>query len=561
MKKFWKEWKNTIFIGAGIFILALVLRLYNLTLLPVFGDEAIYIRWSQIMSAEPGLRFVPLSDGKQPLFMWVLMFLVRRFADPLFIGRLTSVFYGTGTLVGIFAVAYVLFWSPPSREASEGHGKKIALIASFLWAVSPYSVFFDRMALVDSQLAMFGIWTLLFGVITAKTLRLDTAMLAGFALGGALLTKSPAIFFLVLLPSTWIVSTWPKRKKGQAVGKKELISPFAKRFGGSSGAFSRGGYLIKLSSLFAVTLLIGYGIYNILRLGENFHLISSRNQDYLYPINHLWTDPARPFIDNLNGIYNWLWILGPSVLVIFFALSLIDNIKIAYFKLKKKPKPEAALLFIWSTFPLIVQAMYARVFTARYIFFALPSIYIFASIIFVYLSSKREILKKVLVFGLLVYIGQALGADYRLLTDPTKASLPRVMRSGYLEEWTAGTGIREISVIIRNEYLRNPQQKIVAGTEGYFGTLPDGLQIYLNDLPEITVIGVGIDLKEVPVPLVESKKAGNKTYLVINSTRLKADPSELGLELLAVYPKAFRPDGSRESLYFFEVVEAALLQD
>jgi len=92
-----------------ILILGLVLRLYNLNLLPIFGDEAIYIRWAQVMGAQPGLRFLPLTDGKQPLFMWVLMFLVRRFSDPLLIGRLTSVFYGMGTLLGIFSLSYYLF--------------------------------------------------------------------------------------------------------------------------------------------------------------------------------------------------------------------------------------------------------------------------------------------------------------------------------------------------------------------------------------------------------------------------------------------------------------------
>ncbi|MFV1917698.1 MAG: hypothetical protein ACC618_04440, partial [Patescibacteria group bacterium] len=86
----------------------------------------------------------------------------------------------------------------------------------------------------------------------------------------------------------------------------------------------------------------------------------------------------------------------------------------------------------------------------------------------------------------------------------------------------------------------------------------DALQAYLNDLPEITVIGVGQPIRDVPVQLVESKQAGNKTYLVVNSTRFLGDAEELGLELSAVYPKAFRPDGSRESLYLFKVTEKAL---
>src|SRR3989344_4563676 len=59
-----------IIIGLFILLLASALRIWNLTSWPIFADESIYIRWSQVMRAEPSLRFLPLSDGKQPLYMW-----------------------------------------------------------------------------------------------------------------------------------------------------------------------------------------------------------------------------------------------------------------------------------------------------------------------------------------------------------------------------------------------------------------------------------------------------------------------------------------------------------
>jgi len=522
MKKFWKDWKNTILIGAGIFVLALMLRLYNLNLLPIFGDEAIYIRWSQVMVAEPGLRFLPLSDGKQPLFMWVLMFLVRRFTDPLFIGRLTSVFYGMGTLIGIFALTYYLFRS-----------RKIALIASLFWAISPYSVFFDRMALVDSMLTMFGVWFLIFALATAKNLRLDFAMLAGFALGGALLTKSPALFFVILIPTTWILSDWPEKNKEKIIR------------------------LIKLVTLSLVSVSIAYGMYNVLRLGPNFHMVGIRNQDYVLPISHLWTNPKDPFIPHIDRALEWFWQLGPSVIVALTALGAIVGFK--------KFRKETLVLLLWSLIPVFTQAMYAKVFTTRYVLFSFPGLMILAALTFL---TKGEKLKKILVVGLIFFIFHSLYINRLILADIEAAPLPRTMRSGYLEEWTAGTGIREVSAIIREEYRQSPQQKIVVGTEGYFGTLPDGLQAYLNDLAEITVIGVGLDFGEIPSSLLESVKAGNKTFLVANSSRLKfkKDFENYGLKIIAVYPKAFRPDftkeyvahGPRDTLYLFEVTEEAL---
>ena len=59
-----------------------LLRLPNLTSQPIFADEAIYIRWAQVMRAEPTLRFISMTDGKTPLFMWVLIPLFKVFKDP-----------------------------------------------------------------------------------------------------------------------------------------------------------------------------------------------------------------------------------------------------------------------------------------------------------------------------------------------------------------------------------------------------------------------------------------------------------------------------------------------
>src|SRR6185369_17904794 len=100
-----KEWKLTITV-ALITALAFILRIYNLTIIPVFADEAIYIRWSQVMRNVPELRFLPLSDGKQPLFMWATIPLFKLFSDPLFAGRFLSVLCGMGTMIGVGVLTF-----------------------------------------------------------------------------------------------------------------------------------------------------------------------------------------------------------------------------------------------------------------------------------------------------------------------------------------------------------------------------------------------------------------------------------------------------------------------
>jgi 4-amino-4-deoxy-L-arabinose transferase-like glycosyltransferase len=499
--------KRILIIGIGILLLAFILRIYRLTALPIFVDEAIYIRWAQVMRAEETLRFLPLSDGKQPLFMWSVIPFLKLFADPLFAGRFTSVLTGLATVVGVFLVGKLLFKS-----------KRVGFLAAVIYAISPFSVFFDRMALVDSMLAAFGIWTFYFMMQAVTKMTLDYFLLAGFSLGGALLTKSPALFFSLLLPSTWIFSNFPK------------------------GAKARGIHLLKLVMMTLSTYLVGYAMVNILRLGPNFHLLSSRNLDYVYPISHILASPLSPLLSHLNATKEYFWLLGPSTLLILPIVSLV-------LVFRKYPK-QIILLSLWLFGPLFAVTQFAKVFTARYILFVLPFAVIMAS---GSLLIKAGFWKKIMTILLMVFFLHSLFVDFYLLTDIEAAKLPRSERSGYLEEWTVGTGIKEVSQYLKERHSQFPQERIVVGTEGYFGTLPDGLQIYLNDTPEIIVTGIGLGIDRVPQPLVESKNSGNKTYLLVNSTRLLTSADKLGLTLISAYPKAVKPDGFRESLLLFEV--------
>lgn len=500
--------KGWLFILGAIAIISLFsfLRFYALTNLPIFVDEAIYIRWAQVMKTESTLRFLPLSDGKQPLYMWLVIPFMKFISDPLLAGRIVSVFSGLGTMIGIGMVSWYLFKS-----------KKVVLITTLLWALSPYSVFFDKMALVDSLLTFFGIWTFYFAILTVNTIRLDFAMITGFFLGGALLTKSPALFFTILLPTTFLLIKWPKTIK-------EKIRK-----------------LFRLVVIFIPTLIIGYGLYNILRLGPNFHMIGLRNYDYVFPLSHLWLNPKDPFIFLVPKFFDWIWKMGPFTVLILGLLGIVVN-------LKKNFNKSVALL-LWFIFPVLIQTMFAKVFTARYVYFCLPFLFLLAGSVFLVKNKFIELFSFILlVLGLVI----TLRFNYFLLTNIYKANLPRSERSGYLEEWSAGQGIKEVADYIEKLYLEDPKQ-IVVGTEGYFGTLPDGLQQYLNKYSEIIVIGVGLNFEKLSPSLLESYQYGNKTFFVANDSRFRSAPSIFGLSKIAEYPKAIKPDGTYESLLLLEV--------
>lgn len=505
MKKF-VFWWLFIFLAVLVFLLALSLRIYKLDRFPVFVDEAIYVRWAQVMRAESTLRFLPMIDGKQPLYMWVVIPFLKVVNNPLVAGRLVSSLTGLSTMVGVGVLSYLLFKS-----------KKVVLVATFFYAISPYSVFFDRMALADSMLSMFGIWTFIGGILMAQTIRMDIAMLTGFALGGAWLTKSPALFFSLLFPLTWLFGNWSKNKLR---------------------------LLFKLIFLTGAVFLISQVMFNILRLGPNFQMLGSRNLDYVYPLNSIFSSPLDPLLPHLNDVVAWLGDYGPALITLFLLGGLMTG-------LKKHSKQTLFLLAI-IIIPVLVQCIYAKVFTARYLYFVFPYLTILSALVFL---AKSKMLKIFLCLLLFLYTFTALKQNWYLLINPEKMHLPVGERSGYLEEWSAGQGIKEIADYLRRRVTNLPAgRQVIVGTDGYFGTLPDGLQIYLNDIPAIKIFGAEVRFSSVPKSVSDSAKAGNETYLVVNSSRFFiSQPEEAGLKLVKSYPRAIKPNGNQESLLFFLV--------
>lgn len=494
-----KQYKWTLLIGSLALILFLILRLIRLDNLPVFVDEAIYVRWAQVMKNEPTLRFLPLSDGKQPLAMWSTIPFFKLVSDPLVAGRLVSVCAGLGTMVGVSVLTY-LFTRKTLTSA----------VSALLYAILPFTVFFDRMALADAMLSMFGIWSLVFGYLFITTLRLDAAMLLGFAIGGGMLTKSPAIFFYL-----WqlVLSLLFFRPVG-----KQLFRPLFKLFGG-----------------WLVATIISQAIFSVLRLGPGFSMIGSRNQDYLYTIGEALSHPLVPLITNLRSTTDWIWSLVTLPVILLILISLTS-----------KWKKYALTLLLISLASLFGQAFIAKVYTSRYILFTIPPLVVAAALGLAEIKNKKI---TILTSSLLVF--PALLA-FIYAYDPEKVpNMPYDMYSGYLQEWTAGTGQKQFADYLIDQASQG--HKIVVGTDGYFGTLPDGLQIYTEGNPNITVIGVGLPINRIPPALVNTS-SNNQIYLVLNKSRNQLDPNSLAqLKLISEYPKAIRNNGTREVLQVYRL--------
>lgn len=488
-------------------------RLSHLTSIPVFCDEAIYIRWAQIMRSIPSLRFIPLSDGKQPLFMWLVMPFLKFISDPLVAGRTVSVLAGLGTMVGVGVLSYLLF-----------EKKEIGLFASILYLVSPFVFFFDRMALADGLLSMFGIWFLIVAVLLINNRRLDLAMLAGIVLGLGLITKSPAVFFAILLPTTLLLLASHKKMSWKLpiiVSRQHLLA------------------IGKIFGLWIILYLFAFAIYNILRLGPEFHMIAIRNKDYVYSLSEILKHPLSPLVDNLKSVIGWYWILlTPPI----FVLGLLG----IWFTLKRNLKAGLFLL-IWWLIPLLAQSAIAKVYTARYVLFTVPIFLLFSAITIEKFGWEIQS-KWLAIGGLALFFLMPVCQLFLLISAPQKAWLPINERSGYLEMWTAGYGIKEAS-----DYLKEvaKTQKVLVGTEGYFGTLPHGLEMYLEGVANITVIGVGQPVTEIS-PKLKSALTDSRVFLLVNDSRFIVKNAG-DLRLIAKYAKAVNSRGIQENLLFFEL--------
>mgnify|MGYP001585017761 FL=1 len=283
-------------------------------------------------------------------------------------------------------------------------------------------------------------------------------------------------------------------------------------------------------------------MYNILRLGPEFHQIALRNADYVFPLSEVLRRPLDPLLPHLKDSFLFfVYFLTPLGLLTAISGVLAGG---------RSHWQTRLVLAAWWLGPVLAQSAIARGFTARYLLFTVPFAAVLIGHALEHIGQRtQKHFLSVAAAGLIVV--PALVMDYLAVTRPESLPLPRIERSGYLEDWTAGYGLRDVAQSLRQYAAAGP---VLVGSEGYFGTPFDALKLYLNDVPNVRIIGVGVWIDSVSDKL-KSALRDNQVFLVVNSTRLHADPDQMGLKLISSYPKAYRPDGTREYLLFFQVLK------
>ncbi len=453
---FFKKHKFEIFVLVILAVIYFISRFYSILSLPIFTDEAIYIRWAQIAKQDASWRFISLTDGKQPMFVWLMMVSLRFIQDPLLAGRIVSVGAGFLTLIGMYFLGREVFKS-----------NRIGLISSALYVVFPMSLVYDRMALYDGLVGSFAVWSLFLIIQLARKIRLDIALVLGMVVGGGVLTKTSAFFSIYLLPVSLILFDWKEKKINQRLAKWAFFS--------------------------AIAIVLTYGFYSILRLSPYFYIITEKNANFVYPLKDWLDHPFNFFIGNWKAFWDWTnryltWpLLALALSSLFISKSFIR---------------EKIVLFLWFIIPIVALGLFGRTLYPRFIFFMI--LFLLPLIAFSVNNIYTRI-KKPYLFITFIFLAFALAfkTDYLVLTDFTHAYIPVSDIRQYNSDWPAGGGVKESVEFFKKEAEKG---KIYIATQGTFGLMPFAFEIYLVRNPNVTIEGFWPVDSEIPQKVLTKNK-------------------------------------------------------
>lgn len=417
----------------------MITRVTFLIHLPTYSDEAKWLNFAEIALRDPSQRFIPLTIGVQPLYVWITMILLKFRNDPVLVGRLVSVAAGVLSMIGLWLLTKRLFKS-----------KQAAFLSVLVYIFYPYAIVFDRMVAFESMIGMFYVWSLYLSVLLVEDLKLYVAYTLGFSLAGGILLKGNAAFSIYLLPFTLILLNLKKKNVNRTnLIKGALLSVF-------SIAIAETFYLIIFLSPFAERVMwltggVMYTKHEFIKLGVGFVIL------------HL--------IKNSAIIFQFLldYIKIPYLILLVLALIIL-------FLSKRYREP--LLLMFYFLIPVIAIAAFVRdVPTDRWVYphtlVLIPLISV--GLVYSYKFLKDKFSKKSLKGAILIQLGlfvifllYPMWVVIVYVINPYEAGITNVESYIYCPDW----GVRDFINSLNNSKV---QKQTFIGT--YWGNI-DAIQLY-----------------------------------------------------------------------------------
>jgi hypothetical protein len=401
------------------------------SLLPVLVDEAIYMRWAEIIQHQH-TWFISLLDAKPPLIYWLyagIRFIVPH--DPLFGSRAVSVCAGVLTTLALFRVGHMCA------------GYRAGLVAAFLYAVFPFGVLYDRLAYVDSVVNLCGVCLVATSLSAfANELIWRRTLVSALVLGISMLIKTTILLFGL---APLVIGLYLQSRKSRLL-LMHLIAVYA------------AALPFPLLSHFAVPVAPFFPYNDWI-----FHHTS-----FFTPLSDLLTHPLvdlRPNIRLLGG-YARAYIGTPTLIASMIAMIAL--------LIRRRFLP--ILIFLVASVPFFLVLSCLQYFPSRYLFpLTWPLLLAIACV-----SSTWSVQRGCTVFVYLLWAATGtsmLSKSARILRDPV-AGLQEQDAAEFLGPGPySGSGVLEAIAMMRKEGEAGPT---VILTDPWWGPPTDAVFAYLN---------------------------------------------------------------------------------
>ena len=398
-------------VRAALSLLYLVARLRGLSLLPIFLDETLHVRWS-LLIAQGDKPWDATWKWGRALTIWLGALVSPWASDLLRANRLVSVAIGLGTLLAAVELARRLY------------GQRAALLAGLFYVFCPFTLFYDRMALTEAGLSALTALALLLAVRIMESGRPRHAVLCGLVLALAVFVKAIGVLILPI----------------------PLLAALV--LGGLRGLRERGS---------ALALAYAVGIPPTAWALHRF--VATENAQHMA---QLFTAGGGALATRLvaalaeGSAWLWTWWTPPLVL-----LGLAGALLGLWSRDRK-----SLLLALLAAYPL---AAFSAVLTWRMPRYLLPAsvpLLVLAAAtldrlllwIGPWLASPRTGVREGLTAAATVLVLlPSMQVDRALWTDPPRAAIPEPDRFQYVFGWPSGYGVRDTERLVREELGRHPE--------------------------------------------------------------------------------------------------------
>lgn len=384
-----------------ILLLQLFLRTHESLALPGYADESHHIRRAEVawdLTEDPLASYQP---GKLLLYYYLGVFETERH-NYLLVSRLAVALL---TLIGAAAVYAI---------GKKVFDERVGVMAAFVYAVSPFMLFFDRMALADpmaTALLLVAVW---YALIWFQQPTRRHAIILGLLLILPPLAKLTAVGIIVA-PAT-LVLLFDRRNWRQ----------YAPQI----------GIMAAISAVFWIPLFLPTFIGEIQGGEDRVVLVG----DYLLNAH----EEDQGFVENLvdstiTAFEQTGTFISPLVLILLLPLTVL--------LLRQQPRMTLFLLamFIAAWFPAIALGSFPR---SRYLELGVPFLFLLAvgglyrfAAQFDFELARRQTIERAVVVGILLY-GLVWGGHFFLqaIDDPRQLDVPPDDRWRYMQAVTAGYG-------------------------------------------------------------------------------------------------------------------------